>query len=56
MTIPLKLILGAVAGAAVGYAMYRFVGCKTGACPLTANPYTAMIIYSLFGALIVGGR
>jgi len=51
-----RIAIGAIAGAAVGYAMYRFVGCRTGACPLTANPATAIAIYALLGALLMSGR
>lgn len=49
-------ILGAAIGAAVGYGMYRLVGCRTGTCPLTATPGTSMLIYALLGALVAGGR
>jgi|WetSurMetagenome_2_1015567.scaffolds.fasta_scaffold303334_2 hypothetical protein len=35
-------------GGAGGYLYYRFIGCKTGACPLTGNPW----ISTLYGALI----
>ena len=56
MSIALKAVVGLLAGAAVGYAMYRFVGCKTGACPLTANPWVAMFIWGLMGALLAGGK
>jgi len=52
----IRIAIGAFAGVVVGYAIYRFIGCRTGTCPLTANPYTAMIVYGLFGALIMGSR
>lgn len=53
----LKGAAGAVAGGAVGYALYRFVGCRTGACPLTGNPWVSIAIWALFGLLAVtGGR
>ena len=52
----LRSVLGAVIGAGVGYAMYRFVGCKSGACPLTANPWIAMGLWGLMGWLLVGGK
>lgn len=52
----MKTVIGLVVGAAVGYAMYRFVGCRTGACPLTANPWAAMAIWGLMGAMLAGGR
>lgn len=51
-----RLLIGAVIGAAIGFSMYRFIGCKTGACPLTANPWTSMLIYGVIGALVAGGR
>jgi hypothetical protein len=52
----LRIVVGALVGAAVGYAMYRFVGCKTGACPITANPWVSMGVYGLLGAMLAGGR
>lgn len=39
-------------GAAGGYAYYRFIGCKTGACPLTANPWISTLYGALLGLLI----
>lgn len=51
-----RTLLGAVIGAAVGFAMYKFVGCKTGTCPIVANPWSSILIYGLIGALAVGGR
>jgi len=56
MSIAMKSVVGLLVGAAVGFAMYRFVGCKTGACPLTANPWVAMAIWGLMGALVAGGK
>ena len=44
----LKLILGAVIGGGLGFAFYKFVGCASGACPLTSDP----IITPLYGALV----
>lgn len=29
------------AGALVGYLFYLFVGCRTGVCPLTQNPWSS---------------
>lgn len=52
MNTAIRIVMGAGAGAAAGYAMYRWVGCRTGACPLTANPWTAMAIWAFMGAWI----
>ena len=52
----LKSIIGGAVGAAIGFAMYRFVGCKTGTCPITASPWTSMLVWGMIGAFAVTGR
>jgi len=44
----LKTILMTLAGALLGFLYYKFVGCKTGICPISSNP----IISSVYGAII----
>lgn len=56
MTPAVRMVLGGIMGVLVGLAMYRFVGCRTGACPLTANPYIAMIIWGLVGVMVAAGK
>ncbi|MBW7909493.1 MAG: hypothetical protein H3C50_11380 [Kiritimatiellae bacterium] len=51
-----KPVLGALIGAGIGFALYRFVGCKTGACPITASPWSSILVYGLLGALMFSGR
>jgi len=46
----LRVVLGVLIGGAGGYALYAFVGCSTGACPMTSNP----IVASALGATIGG--
>ena len=48
----IRLGLGIVLGAALGYAYYRFVGCATGTCPITKNPWTSMFYGALIGGLL----
>ncbi|MBN1268144.1 MAG: YtxH domain-containing protein [Kiritimatiellae bacterium] len=48
----LRAVIGAVAGAVFGLAMYKFVGCRTGACPLTGNPYVATILWAMVGIAV----
>lgn len=47
-----RLIIGVVGGGLLGYAAYRFIGCSSGACPLTANPWISTIIGMIFGAMM----
>lgn len=55
MNIGWRMVLGAAAGAAIGWAVYRFVGCRTGACPLNSNPWTSMILWATVGLLFSRG-
>jgi hypothetical protein len=48
----IRPVLGAAVGAAVGFAVYKFVGCRTGACPLTGSPWVSMLIWGAVGAML----
>ena len=52
MSMILRLIIGASVGGILGYGMYRFVGCSSGACPITSNPWTSMLFGMVLGALV----
>ncbi len=43
-----RIVLAILVGAAGGFGYHRIVGCRTGACPITANPYVS----TLYGALV----
>jgi hypothetical protein len=47
----LRLALGVALGSGLGYAYGRFVGCRTGACPLTATPLRAALYGAVLGLL-----
>ena len=51
-----RLAFGALAGAAGGWLWHRLVGCRTGTCPITANPYTSALYGAVIGLLLAGGR
>lgn len=44
----LKKILPIIIGGVLGYAYYYFIGCRTGSCPISGNPY----ISTVYGAVI----
>lgn len=56
MTSLIRIVVGAMIGAGIGFALYKFVGCRTGACPLTGNPFIAMTIWGIAGALVGAGK
>lgn len=43
-------ILGVILGALAGYLYYHFVGCASGTCAITSNPF----ISTLYGAVLGG--
>jgi len=48
----LLAISGIVAGAAGGFLYYYFIGCTTGTCPLTSNPWLTMLWGATVGYLL----
>jgi hypothetical protein len=44
----------AVGGAVLGFAYHKLVGCRTGACPITANPYISTLYGAVMGFLVGG--
>ena len=51
----LKILIGVGVGALLGFLYYRFVGCATGACLITRNPYISTLYGALIGALVASG-
>jgi hypothetical protein len=47
-------ILGTVMGAIAGFLYWRFVGCSSGSCAITASPVNSTIYFSIAGALLGG--
>jgi hypothetical protein len=49
----IAIIVGVVIGGALGFANYKFIGCKTGTCPLSANPWISTF-YGMLGSGMLG--
>lgn len=47
-----KMWMGIVGGTAAGYAYYYFVGCPSGSCPITSNPYASMLYGAVAGYIL----
>ncbi|MEN8224773.1 MAG: DUF6132 family protein [Bacteroidota bacterium] len=45
-------VIGAVAGAIGGYIYYIEVGCTSGSCAITSNPYMSMLWGAAIGYLV----
>jgi hypothetical protein len=46
-------ITGILAGGIGGFAYYHFVGCSSGTCPITSNPYISILYGALMGYLLL---
>ncbi len=51
---PLLTMIGAVLGAAGGWLYHHQVGCRTGSCAITSNPWGSAAYGALMGALLIG--
>jgi hypothetical protein len=51
-----KLGLGVGIGGLLGFSYYFFIGCQTGACPLTSNPFISTGYGAVLGLLMTSGK
>lgn len=47
-----KPFFAVLAGGALGFAYYYFVGCQSGSCPMTSTPYGSILTGGLLGFLV----
>lgn len=51
----IKYLIGALIGGIIGYfVFYKLIGCSTGTCPITANPYISTIYGIVLGVVFTG--
>ncbi|MGB6082774.1 DUF6132 family protein [Moheibacter sp.] len=46
------LIAGILLGAISGFLYWNFIGCNSGSCAITSNPYNSTIYGSVMGGLV----
>lgn len=51
-----KLGVGLLLGAGAGYAYYALVGCSSGGCPITSNPFISTGYGAIMGGLVTGWK
>jgi len=47
----LRAGVGMAAGALAGFAFYTFIGCRSGACPITSNALATTLTGAVIGML-----
>lgn len=45
-------IIGVIVGMTGGFLYYYFIGCNSGTCPITSNPYISIIYGGVLGFLV----
>jgi hypothetical protein len=46
-------LAGLLIGLTGGYLYYKFIGCQSGSCAITSNPYMSMLWGGLMGYLLL---
>ncbi len=47
-----RILIGVLLGGTLGFAYYKIVGCPSGTCPITSNPFVSTIWGAVIGLLI----
>jgi hypothetical protein len=52
----LWIAIAIIIGGGLGYAYYHFIGCQSGTCPITSNPWISTGYGALLGFVLMLGR
>lgn len=47
-----RTFIGIIVGSFGGFLYYYFIGCTSGSCPITSNPYASILYGALFGGVL----
>ncbi|MFH2010291.1 MAG: YtxH domain-containing protein [bacterium] len=50
------MALGITAGGLLGYGYYALIGCRSGGCAITGNPWISTAFGAVFGFLMIGPK
>lgn len=56
MTLMRKRIIAGIVGTIAGFLYYHYIGCASGTCAITSNPYISSIYGGVIGLLLVPSR
>ena len=45
-------IIPALVGSGAGYLYYKFIGCVSGTCPITSNPWSSAVYGAVLAVLV----
>jgi len=48
----IKMIAYPLIGGILGFGYYKLVGCKSGSCPITSNPFISILYGALLGFMV----
>ncbi|HKI79778.1 MAG TPA: DUF6132 family protein [Ignavibacteriaceae bacterium] len=48
-----KIIIPVFLGAIAGYSYYYYIGCVSGTCPITSNPYISTAYGAVVGSVFI---
>ena len=52
----IKRLIFAVGGASAGFAYYYYIGCNSGTCPISSNPYISTAYGAVVGIIVSPAR